>query len=371
MRKETFFAAIIAVVTVFASCDKEGEGGGDVELPTNIATSITITEGQVDVQVTAQNANFYTVTFNENGQETTVESTDGAATYTFSNSGTYQVKSRAHVTHDDYIEKIDEVTVVVDNSVLGQIPTTGYETPMTHPGYTLVWNDEFDGTSLSSDWVHETGNGQAQGIPGWGNNELQYYQDDNTEVVGGYCIITAKQESQSGFNYTSSRIKTQGMQSFQKGRIDIRAALPQGKGIWPALWMLGDNISSVGWPACGEIDIMEMIGGPGNDQTIYGTVHWSDQGSHAEYGNSSTLGSGIYADEFHVFSIIWDDTQIRWLRDDVEFNVINITGSELTEFHQNFFMIFNIAVGGNWPGSPDASTQFPQRMAVDYVRVFQ
>ena len=361
--------ALLSLALLSAACDKE-EPDNTVVLPTNLMTTITINQGNVSVEAQASNANFYTVIFNENGGTTTVESNDGMAAYTFSNSGTYAVHSRAHTTTTDYIEKVDSVTVFVDNSILGQLPTTGYTTPSSYPGYSLVWSDEFDGTSLSSDWVHETGNGQAQGIPGWGNNELQYYRQENTQVIGGYCVITAKDESFSGYNYTSSRIKTQGIQSFQKGRIDIRAALPQGQGIWPALWMLGDNIGSVGWPACGEIDIMELVGGAG-DNTVYGTVHWSDQGSHANYGGSSTLSGGIFADEFHVFSIIWDDTSIRWYRDDILYNEINITGSELTEFHNSFFFILNIAVGGNWPGSPDGSTSFPQHMAVDYVRVFQ
>lgn len=370
MKKEVFFIVLIAVVSLFSSCEKE-EPANPVILPTNLLTTIAINVGEVTVEVQATNANFYTITFYENGQATTIESNDGVASYSFSNSGTYAVRSRAHTTAMDYIEKVDSVTIVVDNSVLGQLPTTGYTTPISQPGYTLAWNDEFNGTSLSSDWVHEIGNGQAQGIPGWGNNELQYYRAENTQVVGGYCIISAKDDGFGGYNYTSSRIKTQGIQSFQKGRIDIRAALPQGQGIWPALWMLGDNISSVSWPACGEIDIMEMIGGTGNDNTVHGTVHWSDQGSHAQFGGSTSLSGEIFADAFHVFSIIWDDTQIRWLMDDVEYHTMDITGSELTEFHQNFFFIFNIAVGGNWPGSPDGTTSFDQLMAVDYVRVFQ
>ena len=137
--------------------------------------------------------------------------------------------------------------------------------------------------------------------------------------------------------------------------------------------MLGDNFDTDGWPACGEIDIMEMVGGSGNrDKTVHGTVHWSNNGSHAEFGNSNTLSGDVkFAENFHVFSIIWDENAIRWLRDDIEYGVIDITSSELTEFHAPFFFIFNVAVGGNWPGSPDATTTFPQTMAVDYVRVFQ
>ena len=184
--------------------------------------------------------------------------------------------------------------------------------------------------------------------------------------------ITAKEESYNGQDYTSSRIKTQGLRSFKYGRVDIRAALPYGKGLWPALWMLGDNITTIGWPNCGEIDIMELIGGGTfNDKTIYGTIHWDDSGTHASYGGSKSLSSGTFADEFHVFSLIWDSSSIQFLLDDVVYRTADITPAGLSEFHENFFFIFNVAVGGNWPGDPDATTVFPQKMYVDYVRVFQ
>ena len=133
--------------------------------------------------------------------------------------------------------------------------------------------------------------------------------------------------------------------------------------------MLGGNFGSVGWPKCGEIDIMEVIGS--EPAKLHGTVHWDNNGSHAQYGQSTTLPSGTFADEFHVFTIIWDNQKIRWLLDDVQFNVVDIASAGLSEFHNEFFFIFNIAVGGNWPGNPDATTVFPQQMVVDYVRVFQ
>ena len=245
----------------------------------------------------------------------------------------------------------------------------GYTTPTSYDGYTLAWQDEFSGATLSGDWTHEIGTGSN----GWGNNELQYYRKENTSMVDGFLVITAKKESFGGRSYTSSRIITQGNQSFQYGRIDIRALLPQGQGIWPALWMLGDSFSTVGWPACGEIDIMEKIGGEGNENEVHGTLHWDNNGSHActcEQGNQYTLSNGIFADEFHVFTIIWDANAIKWYVDDQLYKTVDITPAALSEFHQKFFFIFNVAVGGNWPGSPDNTTQFPQRMIVDYVRVF-
>ena len=147
--------------------------------------------------------------------------------------------------------------------------------------------------------------------------------------------------------------------------------MPKGQGIWPALWMLGNNINSAGWPECGEIDIMEMIGGIGKDNITHGTIHWGVDGNHASSGGKYSLQSGIMADEYHVFSIIWDESSIVWLMNDQKFYTVSIAPASMSEFHQQFFFIMNLAVGGNWPGSPDSSTVFPQKMKVDYVRVFQ
>lgn len=241
----------------------------------------------------------------------------------------------------------------------------GYSTPTSYPGYTLVWSDEFNETTLNtSDWNYETGN------HGWGNNELQNYVSGtkNAYISNGKLVIEARQESSGGSSYSSARLTTQGKQSFKYGRIDIRARLPKGQGIWPALWALGESISTVSWPACGEIDIMELIGN--EPAKLYGTVHWDSNG-HASYGGNTTLSSGVFADKSHVFSIVWDDQAITWYLDDVQYCVIDITPVALSEFHDPYFFIFNIAVGGNWPGAPDATTVFPQRMIVDYIRVFQ
>ena len=308
------------------------------------------------------NENFFTFIFMNSNDSIIVTSVNGQASYSYFSSGTYAIKIRANLSQSQYIEVIDSVTITFNS---GGVNDTGYSTPLNYPNYTLTWNDEFNGSSLSSDWTQEIGNGNW----GWGNNELQYYRAQNTSLENGYLIITAKQENFGGKNFTSSRIKTQGNIFHTYGRIDIRAKLPFGQGLWPALWMLGENFSSTGWPSCGEIDIMEMIGGNGwNDRTVHGTVHWEDNG-HALYGGHNTLTSGRFADEFHVFSIIWTPSSIKWLRDDIQYHVIDI--NNLSAFHNDFFFIFNVAVGGNWPGSPDASTIFPQTMIVDYVRVFQ
>lgn len=248
------------------------------------------------------------------------------------------------------------------------IPATGFSTPETYAGKTLVWRDEFNGTELDpSAWTFEIG------ASGWGNNELQYYRPENTFFSAGNLIIEARKENFSSAPYTSSRIITKGKKEFKYGRIDIRAALPQGQGIWPALWMLGGNIDAVNWPSCGEIDIMELIGHQPN--RVYGTAHYaSTTNQHLFDGSSKALaGTAKFGDEFHVFSLVWEQDRIRWLIDDVQFYEITpgTTAPAVYPFNNNFFFIFNLAVGGQWPGNPDATTNFPQRLIVDYVRVFQ
>jgi len=257
----------------------------------------------------------------------------------------------------------------------------GYESPSSYQGYSLVWSDEFSGNALNTaNWTHEIGNGSN----GWGNNELQYYRAENTSVANGHLTIEARQENFGGRAYTSSRLKTQGKQFFQYGRVDIRAVLPQGTGMWPALWMLGESISDVSWPASGEIDIMELRGDEPNK--ISGTAHWQQnpgdwQSSYYSSGcaypnctnNDPELDSGTFADEFHVFSIVWNQNQILWYLDDasVPFHYIDITPTSLNELQGDFFFLFNIAVGGNFLTNPNGTASFPQKMIVDYIRVFQ
>jgi len=256
----------------------------------------------------------------------------------------------------------------------GSGPAVDYTSPISYEGYSMVWSDEFDGSTLnSSNWTHEIGDGCNNNLCGWGNNELEYYRSENTTIADGLLTITAKQESFGGRNYTSSRIKTQGKKFFTYGRINVRAKLPKGQGIWPAAWMLGESITTVSWPASGEIDIMEMVGGTINrEKTTHGTIHYSNAGGSREYtGGSTTVANGLLADAFHVYSIDWDSTSIKWSLDGVQFHSEQITSSDRTEFHENFFFLLNVAVGGDWPGAPNAETQFPQQMQVDYVRVFQ
>jgi beta-glucanase (GH16 family) len=292
-------------------------------------------------------------------------STNGAATNQYITTGTYSVKVVAFSSDDISIDKTVSITVQVNEKPISDV---GYSTPKEYASMNLAWFDEFDGTTLNAaDWTHETGGN-------WFNNEQQYYQEANTTVSGGYLIIKAKSENVGGRNYTSSRIITQGKKTFKYGRIDIRAILPKGQGMWPALWMLGSSISTVGWPKCGEIDIMEMIGGTAErEKTVYGTLHWDNAGTKVCTCDKPgyVLNSGSFNDKFHVFTITWDASFITWYVDDVQFNKIDITPGELDEFTKEFFFIFNLAVGGDWPGNPDGSTIFPQKMVVDYIRVFQ
>ncbi len=186
-------------------------------------------------------------------------------------------------------------------------------------------------------------------------------------------VITAKDQKFGSREYTSSRLITKGKKQFKFGRIDIRAALPEGQGLWPALWMLGSNIDAVSWPACGEIDIMELSGDLPN--RVVGTVHYGPNSSSAQYNSMSKYldGDNNFQDEFHVFSINWENNLIQFFVDDVLYHTITPASlnGEAYPFNKNFFFIFNVAVGGNFPGNPDGSTPFPQHMIVDYVRVFQ
>ena len=323
------------------------------------------------IQATAENVIEYD--FRMAGDEEALEkNTSGRFEYTFTSGGKKKIEVRAYGEIGVFLKEIKEISVPGEEEEEEEpiVPGEGYSTPLNYEGYELMWNDEFDGNTVNSEnWTFEIGDG-CPNICGWGNNELQYYREQNAWVEEGILTIEARKESVGGKRYTSARMKTQGKKSFQYGRIDIRALLPEGQGIWPALWMLGDNITSVGWPACGEIDIMEMIGGNQRENTVHGTLHWDING-HADAGNDYTLSSGTFADGYHVFSIIWNENTMRWFVNDVEYGVIDISPSHMSEFHNSFFFIFNIAVGGNWPGNPDNDTVFPQQMKVDYIRVFQ
>lgn len=235
---------------------------------------------------------------------------------------------------------------------------------------TLAWQDEFNGTSVNTDnWTFETGS------HGWGNNELQNYTNGtNAEVAGGKLTITARKldENKQPGSYTSARMITMNKKEFLYGRMEIRAKLPSGTGIWPAVWMLGSNFKTAGWPACGEIDIMEYVGYQPN--TVHATIH-----TPSSYGNSVngiTVPLATCEEQFHNYGIIWNEKYIRFYIDDPG-NVIYsyapaVKSSSNWPFDQPFFFILNVAVGGNWGGAKGIDNSiFPQSMEVDYVRVYQ
>jgi beta-glucanase (GH16 family) len=273
----------------------------------------------------------------------------------------------------------DEITVELQDN---RLPDPGPS------GWTLVWSDEFDGLADSSPaagrWTHEIGNGFDQANNGWGNGELEYYTADteNSAMDGsGSLVITAQEidpattELECWYGpceYTSARLISSQKFEMAYGRVEARLKLPYGQGLWPAFWMLGNDIGEVGWPTCGEIDIMEHIGSI--PDTSYGTIHGPGYSGGAGIGGSYTLNSGGFSDEYHVFAIEWEPGVIRWYVDGELF--LTLTDADIpagTEwvFDHPFFLIMNVAVGGTWPGYPDETTVFPQTMMVDYVRVYQ
>ena len=247
--------------------------------------------------------------------------------------------------------------------------------PDVDPDWTLVWSDEFNGTALdAAKWSVQVGDGCDLGICGWGNNELQWYQADNIQVAGGLLTITARVEEAGGRDYTSARIRSLGKGDFLYGRIEARAKLPLGKGMWPAIWMLPTDEVYGGWAASGEIDIVELVG---HEPTrVHGTLHYGGPApANQNSGDHFDLSSGTFADDFHLFAVEWEEGEIRWYVDGALYQTQTSWNSTAAPFpapfDQNFHLLMNVAVGGNWPGNPDLTTPFPQTMEVDYVRVYQ
>lgn len=240
------------------------------------------------------------------------------------------------------------------------------------PGCELVWADEFDGTSVNpTKWEFQTGDGSQYGIPGWGNNELQWYQANNATVANGMLTIQARQESAGGKSYTSARLRSRGRGDFLYGRFEMRARLPVGQGMWPAFWMLATDPSIYGvWAASGEIDIMESIGG----SQVYGTIHYGDTAPANVFSGTSTFVAGATAG-FHVYAVEWEPTEIRWYVDGQLYSTktswFSTGGPYPAPFNVDFHLLLNLAVGGNFPGNPNGSTVFPQDYVIDYVRVYQ
>jgi len=248
-------------------------------------------------------------------------------------------------------------------------------------GWALAWSDEFEGPAGApvdaARWVADTG-GQ-----GWGNQERQYYTagTENASLDGdGHLVITARAEPAStargcwygACRYTSARLITKGKFETTYGRFEARVRIPRGQGIWPAFWMLGADVDQVGWPRCGEIDVMENIGR--EPSLVHGTMHGPGYSGGGGIGGSYSLAPEAVADNFHVFAVEWTPGQIRWLVDDREFR--RSTPSDIPSgagwvYDHPFFLLLDVAVGGVWPGDPTASTPLPQQMLVDYVRVYR
>lgn len=245
----------------------------------------------------------------------------------------------------------------------------------TAANWKLTWSDEFNASSLDqTKWILEVGG------TGWGNEELEYYTDrpQNVFLKDGNLVIQARQEKYTGRdgvsrNYTSARLKTAGKFSQTYGRFEARIKIPAGQGMWPAFWMLGDDIDKAGWPACGEIDIMENIGK--EPSIVHGSIHGPGYvGADGIEAPFTLPAKRQFADDFHIFAVEWEPDAIRFYVDETLY--VTRTRADLHPgwkwvFDHPFFLLLNLAVGGDWPGNPDATTVLPQNMLVDYVRVYQ
>lgn len=264
------------------------------------------------------------------------------------------------------------ISLCLITSAAGCSSGTGQPDGNSKDGWKLVFSDDFDGDNGSeidkTKWVQEVGNNN-----GWGNSELQYYTDgtNNCYQQNGSLIIKAVKENKEGYTYTSARLKTKGKFDNKYGRIEMRAKLPQGQGIWPAFWMLGSDIDQVNWPDCGEIDIMEYIGR--NPDTVYGTVHGPEY-----YGGNGLQRfiktTGDLHNDFHTYALEWDDKALTWFFDDQEYFQLSkekFPANKTWIFDKEYFILMNLAVGGQWPGYPDDTTVFPQTYEIDSVKVYQ
>jgi len=350
--KSKLMLSIFLSAFMFFSCsgDSGSAAGGEAPIkPSNLVVVATPTgvstqnpngdgSGTVSFTLSATNATSYKIAL---GDGETKETTTGSLTYTYNAGGTNS--------YTIYVSAYNGSQFVSTSVAL-----TLYVAPKA------IWADEFnvDGAPNPANWGYDLGNN------GWGNNEIQNYtsRPENVKVQNGFLKIFTLKESLGGSNYTSARIKTQGKFSFKYGRVDIRAKLPAGAGTWPALWMLGENISTISWPACGEIDIMEHLGRELNK--IHGSLH-----APTHYGGNSKSGTTTISNtttEFHIYSVDWRADSIKFYVDNVQYYSYANTSS--TPFNTNFFFIINNAMGG-WGGTVDPNFT-SSTYEVDYIRVF-
>lgn len=251
--------------------------------------------------------------------------------------------------------------------------------PEAIESYSLLWADEFEGDEINLDnWSYQLGDGCDINLCGWGNNEKQYYTDRkaNARTSEGNLIIRALAETTpiQGYNYSSARLNSKNKVDIKFGRVDVRARLPKGQGLWPAIWMLSTQEKYGTWPGSGEIDIMELVGN--KPKEIFGTVHFGKDFSNWTFKSSvyELEGGEDFSDDFHTFSLLWRENCIRFMVDG-EIYGKGITPSQTLPsgypFNEEFHFLLNVAVGGNLPGDPDGTTTFPQEMVVDYVRVYK
>ncbi len=327
------------------SCSKSGGSTPALLAPSNLMVNATVNSdnsGNVSFTATASNAVSYEFDYGNGIFETTAS---GVVQYKYNASGNYTVKVTAKgSTGTTAISKTIDITVTISAG--------------------LVWSDEFDiaGAPNASKWGYDIGTGAG----GWGNNELQYYTNraDNSYVSNGTLKIIAKKEAYQGSQYTSARLLSKGKYSFKYGKVEVRAKLPAGVGTWPAIWMLGDNFSTVSWPACGEIDIMEHRGSELNK--ITGAFHYP-----GFYGGSAKVNTTTIANattEFHVYKLEWTEAVMNIFVDDKLFH--SLPNNANIPYNQNFFFLLNIAMGGGFGGAVDPSFS-SAIFEIDYVRVYK
>jgi beta-glucanase (GH16 family) len=334
----------IALIVLLFSCGKTNSTANDVLPPLNLTVNAIVAtdnSGNVSFTASANNATTYEYDFG-NGVFQIVPS--GNVNYKYSSSGTYTVN------------------VIAKNSI-GQTISKSIQITLS-ASIALVWSDEFDtpGAPNASKWGYDIGTGSG----GWGNNELQYYtnRSQNVVVSGGTLKINLLKETYSGSNYTSTRMLTKDKFSVKYGKIEARAKLPAGLGTWPAIWMLGNNITSAGWPACGEIDIMEHRGSELNK--IWGSLHYP--GRSGANPDGSTVMINNATTEFHKYAVEWNASSIKFYVDDALF--YTFANSASVPYNQNFFILLNVAMGGNFGGTVDPNFS-NATMEVDYIRVYQ
>jgi len=342
----TLLVLLFSFSTASSSCKKDSSTPSGTA-PTNLVVNAVVSSdgtGKVNFTATATNAVTYDYEYG-NGDIATVPTGVVEYRYTLAGNNTYNVKVTAKSSAGLTLSKTIAVTVNVT---------------VTAP--VLVWSDEFntDGLPDPTKWGYDLGAG------GWGNNESQYYTSraENAVVINGSLKITAKRENFSGSNFTSARLLSKDKYSFKYGKVEVRAKLPVGGGTWPAIWMLGSDIGTTGWPGCGEIDIMEHLGNDLN--RIYGTLHYPGRSGGSANGASRVISNATT--EFHVYSLEWSASLIKIFADDQL--VHTVVNSSAIPFNHNFFFILNVAMGGGFGGTIDPA--FDQSsMEVDYIRVYQ